>query len=105
LSRPEGPGGKPPGFAVLTSPRFERDFRALARRHPDLLALREQLLRTLRTDPANRTRRYDIVKLHDVRPGQGQYRLRLRRFRFRYDFSRATVRLHTCSLRREDTYR
>jgi hypothetical protein len=31
--------------------------------------LREQLLTILRTDPANRSRRHDIVKLQDVKPG------------------------------------
>ncbi len=92
-------------FAVLSSPRFERDFRALARRHPELLSLREQLLTILSTDPTNQSRRHDIVKLRDVRPGEGQYRLRLRRYRFRYDLSGGSVELHTCRLRREDTYR
>ena len=105
MSEPEGPAGGPPRFAVLSSPRFERDFRALAKRHAQLLPLREQLLTILRTDPANRSCRHDIVKLQDVKPGEGQYRLRLRRFRFRYDLARGTVRLHTCSLRREDSYR
>ncbi|MCH7929007.1 MAG: hypothetical protein IIA01_00710 [Proteobacteria bacterium] len=95
----------PDRFIVRTSPRFERLFRSLAKRHRDLYGLRAEVLGILSSDPYNRSRRHPIGKLAGVKPGAGQYRLRLGRWRFRYDVSGNEVMLHYCGLRREDTYR
>jgi hypothetical protein len=94
-----------PPFLIRSSSRFERLFRRLLRGHPDLRPLRNRVADILETDPYNRTRQHDILKLEGVPPGEGQWRLALGRFRFRYDISGSTVELVYCGLRREDTYR
>jgi hypothetical protein len=82
-----------PPFSVRTVPQFDR-------------LLRAEALTILRTDPYNRSRQHDSLKLTGVSPGEGgQYRLRLGRFRFRYDIQRREVILYYCGLRREGTYR
>jgi len=93
-----------PPFSVHTTPRFERAVRALLKGHPDLPTLVERATRILETDPHNRSRQHNILKLEGVAAGEGQYRLRLGRWRFRYDIARREVVVHRCGLRREDTY-
>jgi hypothetical protein len=83
-------------FVVRTTPHYERLARDLAQKHAEFLTRQEEAQQILRTDPHNRSR--------GVPQGEAQYRLRLRRFRFRYDIYGRDVVLHTCSLRREDTY-
>ena len=93
-------------FSVRIVPQFDRLLRRLSRSHPELPALFAQALDILRTDPYNRSREHNILKLTAVRPEEGgQYRLALRRFRFRYDIEGHEVVLYYCGLRREDTYR
>jgi mRNA-degrading endonuclease RelE of RelBE toxin-antitoxin system len=92
-------------FLVRTTPHFDRVFRRLNRRHADLADRYEESLTILRTDPYNRSRTHNIIKLEGISPGDGQYRLRLGRWRFRYDIYGRAVVLQRCSLRREDTYR
>lgn len=94
-----------PPFVVRTTPRFERLLRRLARGHPDLVDAYAETLTILDRDPYNRSRRHHILKLEGVPHGEGQYRLRLHRWRFRYDIVGQEMVLHSCSLRREDTYR
>lgn len=94
-----------PGFRVLVTPHFERLFRRLDKRHPDLLDTYQKAIAILRADPHNRSRTHAIKKLEGTKPGEGQYRLRLGRWRFRYDILREDVVLHYCGLRREETYR
>ncbi len=94
-----------PPFVVLTSPRFERLFRSLVKRHRELYELRDTVFGILSTDPYNRSRRHPIKKLAGVKHGAGQYRLRLGRWRFRYDVTKKKVALLYCGLRREDIYR
>lgn len=91
-------------FVVRTTPHYERLARSLARAHPDFVAHQAEVIEILRQDPLNLSWHHNILKLHGVPPGEGQYRLRLRRFRFRYDLYRRDVVLQRCSLRREDTY-
>jgi mRNA-degrading endonuclease RelE of RelBE toxin-antitoxin system len=91
-------------FEVLTTTRFDRELKKLARAHPTAADEYESVLAALSTDPYNRTRRFPIKKLEGVRPGDGQYRIRMRRFRFRYDIEGNVVFLKACSLRREDSY-
>ena len=93
-------------FVVLTTARFDRLARSLRKTHrAEFTAQFEEALAVLRADPYNRGGRHPIKKLSGVKPGEGQYRIRLRRFRFRYDIIRRDVVLHSCALRREDTYR
>ena len=94
-----------PLFSVTSTPHFERLFRKLLTGHPELRAIRDRVGEILSTDPYNRTRRYPIKKLEGVSQGEGQYRLSLGRWRFRYDIYDREVALHSCGLRREDTYR
>jgi mRNA-degrading endonuclease RelE of RelBE toxin-antitoxin system len=95
-----------PPFSVRTIPQFDRLLRRLNRQHPGLAGVYADALTVLRSDPYNRSRQHDIVKLTGVSPGEsGQYRLRVGRFRFRYDIESREVVLYYCGLRREDTYR
>jgi len=94
-----------PPFRVRTSPRVDRQARALTRRHPEFAALFGEACAILETDAYNRSGRHQIRKLVALPAGGGQFRLRLRRFRFRYDIAGDEVRLLWCGLRREDTYR
>jgi len=91
-------------FSVQTTTAFDREFRKLAKQHPDLIHHYARAITTLANDPYNRSREDDIKKLEGVAPGEGQYRLRLGRFRFRFDIAGRVVTLAACSLRREDTY-
>jgi mRNA-degrading endonuclease RelE of RelBE toxin-antitoxin system len=91
-------------FAVRAVPQFDRLLRRLAQQHPELAGVFAEALTIVRTDPYNRSRQHDILKLKGVSPGEGgQYRLR--RGRFRYDIEHREVILYYCGLRREDTYR
>jgi mRNA-degrading endonuclease RelE of RelBE toxin-antitoxin system len=92
-------------FAVRTTPHFDRLFKKLARRHTDLPERFAEAIEALKSDPYNRSRSHPIKKLEGVGQGEGQYRLRLSRWRFRYDIYGQEVVLHSCALRREDTYR
>ena len=94
-----------PAFTVLTSPHFERLFRALRKKHPVLDTLRADIVSVLSSDPYNRLGTHPIKKLTAVKKGEGQYLLRLKRFRFRYDIDENEVLLKRCDLRREDTYK
>jgi mRNA-degrading endonuclease RelE of RelBE toxin-antitoxin system len=95
----------PAGHHVETSSHFERDFRKLARRHPEVIEHFEHALGILATDPYNRTQSHPIKKLRGVPAGDGQYRLRFGRFRFRYDVVDRVVYLKAVALRSEATYR
>jgi mRNA-degrading endonuclease RelE of RelBE toxin-antitoxin system len=92
-----------PQFRVKTSPHFDRLFRKLASKHPELPGHLPSIRAILQTDPYNRTHQHPIKKLAGPQE-DGQYRLRLGRFRFRYDIAGQTVELKSCGLRREDTY-
>jgi mRNA-degrading endonuclease RelE of RelBE toxin-antitoxin system len=94
----------PAEFSVIATARFERDYRSLLKRHPDLAERYAEALPILQDDPYNRTRRHPIKKLEGVASGGGQYRFRSGRFRFRYEIVGKTVFLKYCGLRREDTY-
>lgn len=93
-----------PSFSVRTTPHFDRLLTSLTKRHRELVDRYAEALEILRTDPYNRTRRHHIKKLEGILQGEGQYRLSLGRWRFRYDIYGREVVLHSCGLRREDTY-
>jgi len=92
------------GFSVVATSHFDRLAKKLAQGHSDLAERLEEAVAMLSEDPYNRSRRFPIKKLEDVKAGEGQYRLRSERFRFRYDIEGREVVLHYCGLRREDTY-
>ena len=92
-------------FSVYVTARFERDYQALLKRHPELAADYAAVVGILSVDPYNHARKYPIKKLEQVVAGEGQYRFRSGRFRFRYDINETSVYLKYCGLRREDTYR
>jgi hypothetical protein len=94
-----------PPFSVNATPHYDRLARRLARQHPEFDGMEESARDILQTDPYNRSRRYDILKLEGIAQGEGQWRLSLGRLRFRYDIFGRQVWLFRCSLRREDTYR
>ena len=93
-----------PKFQVVTTSHFDRAFRKLARRHPQLVKAYAHIVNALQADPYNRTRSHDIKKLEGVSEGNGQYRIRAGRFRFRYDAEEQVVYLKACALRSEGTY-
>ena len=93
-----------PVYSVVTTAHFDRLLKKLAPKHPDLVERFEEAIGILSLDPHNKSRRYPIKKLTNVRAGEGQYRLRSGRFRFPYDVTAREVVLLYCGLRREDTY-
>ena len=93
-----------PMFRIETSPHFDRLFRKLAKKHPELSRYLPTIRDILETDPYNHSREHPIKKLTG-RQHAGQWRLRAGRWRFRYDIVAQTVELKYCGLRREDTYR
>src|SRR5205809_697906 len=95
----------PPSFSVFITSRFGREYRKLAKKHPELPADYEQVLAALGADPYNHSRTHAIKNLEGVPAGAGQWRIRAERFRFRYDIEGQTVFLKACSLRDEKTYR
>lgn len=92
-------------FSVGATSHLQRTLNKLKRRFPEVVEHYEEAIALLEEDPYNITRRHKIKKLEGIRSGDGQYRLRIERFRFRYDIQGKTVVLHSCKLRREDTYR
>jgi hypothetical protein len=58
----------------------------------------------LSDDPYNRSGQYQIKKLVDVRPEDGNLRLRLARWRVRFSMREQEVVIHDMGLRREDTH-
>ena len=92
-------------FSVSISKHFDRDLRRLVRRQREAVSRYAEVITVLKSDPYNTTGAYHIKKLEGVSHGSGQYRLRISRFRFRYDIFGEEVVLHSCGLRREDTYR
>jgi hypothetical protein len=59
-------------FRVLTTPAFEREFRAISRKDSALVRALEELIEILSNDPHNRSGRHKIKKLAGLKPGEGQ---------------------------------
>jgi hypothetical protein len=55
-------------FRVLTTPAFEREFRKISKRNPDLLTALEESMVILQQDPHNRSGQHQIKKLAGVKP-------------------------------------
>jgi len=90
-------------FSVLTTPAFEREFRAISKRDSALVRALEELISILSVDPHNRSGRHQIKKLAGLKPGEGQWRVRWRDYRLRYDIFGNEVVLHSFR-HRKDAY-
>jgi len=90
-------------FRVLTTPAFEREFRAISKKDSTLIRALEELIEILSNDPHNRSGRHKIKKLAGLRPGEGQWRVRWRDYRLRYDIFGSEVVLHSFR-HRKDAY-
>ncbi len=90
-------------FRVLTTPTFEREFRAISKRDAALVRALEELISILSDDPHNRSARHKIRKLAGLKPGEGQWRVRWRDYRLRYDIFGNEVVLHSFR-HRKDAY-
>jgi hypothetical protein len=82
-------------FRVLTTPAFEREFRAISKKDSALVRALEELIEILSDDPHNRSGRHKIKKLAGLKPGEGQWRVRLERLppALRYFWKRSRVAL------------
>jgi len=87
-------------YCVVASSRFERDYKALAKRHPPAIPRVEAMVAALRQDPYNRSRRYNIRKLKGGKQGEGQWRIASGDYRIRYDIFGQEVVLYSCKPRR-----
>jgi len=90
-------------FSVLTTPAFEREFRAISKRDSALVRALEELISILSDDPHNRSGQHQIKKLAGLKPGEGQWRVRWRDYRLRYDIFGNEVVLHSFR-HRKDAY-
>jgi mRNA-degrading endonuclease RelE of RelBE toxin-antitoxin system len=91
----------PQSFRTRPTPHFERELRKLTRKNPRLTAVYEKAITILEEDPHNNSRRYDIEKLEDVKPGEGEWRIREGDYRIRYDIFGRDVVLYSFRHRRE----
>jgi mRNA-degrading endonuclease RelE of RelBE toxin-antitoxin system len=90
-------------FRVLSTPAFEREFRAISKKDTALVPALEGLIAVLGDDPHNRTGRHKIKKLAGLKPGEGQWRVRWKNYRLRYDIFGNEVVLHSFR-HRKDAY-
>ncbi len=90
-------------FRVLTTPAFEREFRAISKKNSTLIRALEELIAILSEDPLNRSGRHQIKKLAGLKPGEGQWRVRWRDYRMRYDLFGSEVVLQSFR-HRKDAY-
>lgn len=88
-------------YRVDASATFERTYRKLITKHPEVRALFSIALSELEENP---TSGHGIKKLIGVRPGYGEWRIRIGAYRIRYDIYGMVVELHTIGPRK-DIYR
>jgi addiction module RelE/StbE family toxin len=88
-------------YQVLSTSRFARDYKALAKRNPQVISQVEAMVGILQQDPYNRSGRHRIKKLKSVKRGEGQWRIAVGDYRIRYDIFGKDVVLYSCKLRRE----
>ncbi|MFZ0420352.1 MAG: type II toxin-antitoxin system RelE/ParE family toxin [Candidatus Sulfotelmatobacter sp.] len=88
-------------FRVLTTPGYQRDFRAISRGRPAVVDAMEELLAILRRDPHNRGGQHQIKKLTGCKVGEGQWRIRWKEYRLRYDILGGDVVLYSFRHRKE----
>ncbi len=88
-------------FRVLSTPAFEREFRAISKKNNALLGAPEELIQAIREDPHNRSGRHKIKKLAGLQTGEGQWRIRWKDYRLRYDIVGDEVVLHSFRHRKD----
>ena len=86
---------------VVATTGFKRDVQGRSRRDRATLSVIEEIISVLEEDPFNISRRFDIKKLHGIRPGEGQWRIRTGNFRLRYDVIGKDVVLYSFRDRKE----
>lgn len=91
----------PTRYRVVTSSRFDRDYKALAKRNPQVIPRVESMVEALRQDPYNISSQHKIKKLKGVKAGEGQWRIASGEYRIRYDIFGQDVVLYSCKSRRE----
>ena len=91
----------PAVYKVVSTSRFERDYKALVKRSPQAISVVEAMVAALKQDPYNRGGHHNIKKLRGVERGEGQWRIALGEYRIRYDIFGREVVLYSCKLRRE----
>jgi mRNA-degrading endonuclease RelE of RelBE toxin-antitoxin system len=88
-------------FRVLTTPGYQRDFRAISRGHPAVIDAMDDLFAILRRDPHNRSGQRQIKKLTGCKAGEGQWRIRWKEYRLQYDILGSDVVLYSFRHRKE----
>ncbi|MBU2109834.1 type II toxin-antitoxin system RelE/ParE family toxin [Patescibacteria group bacterium] len=92
------------GFRVFTTPAFDRELKKFFKKDKTIVAIFEIVAEILRNDPINKSKRYEIKKLIDVKQREGQWRIRQRNYRVRYDIFGNKVVLQSIRDRR-DSYK
>lgn len=92
------------GFRVFTTPVFDRELKKFFKKDKTIVAIFEIVAEILRNDPINKSKRYEIKKLIDVKQREGQWRIRQRNYRVRYDIFGNKVVLQSIRDRR-DSYK
>lgn len=91
----------PSPYRVVSSSHFDRDYKALVKRNPQILHRVESMVEALRQDPYNVGREHKIKKLKGVKRSEGQWRIASGNYRIRYDIFGQDVVLYSCKTRRE----
>jgi len=91
----------PSAFQVFSTAAFDRSLKRLAKKHPGIPGVFEELLAVLQADPLNTSHRHNIKKLTAVESGDGQWRIRIGVYRLRYDVEGSRVTLHSINHRRD----
>lgn len=87
---------------VRNSPRFERNVRKLVRGNRELADLIRAAKSILSRDPMNTSQRYNIKKLTEFKPGDGQWRIAIGKYRLRDDLVGNEVIRHSIRHRRTE---
>jgi addiction module RelE/StbE family toxin len=88
-------------YRLISTPAFEKDVKVLTKRDKELYQHLTGILNSLRNDPYNINKQYDIKKLAGVEKGEGQWRIRTGNYRLRYDIYEKEVVLHSFRHRKE----
>lgn len=87
-------------FHIFVTPTFERALKKI--KDENIMNDYVEVLKILEKDPLNKTKRFNIKKLKNIKPGV--WRIRIGDYRIRYDVEEDKVILHLIS-HRKDIYR
>jgi mRNA-degrading endonuclease RelE of RelBE toxin-antitoxin system len=90
-------------FRLVYTTACKRDIKFLIGRNQEIYLQFLKLHEVLREDPYNISRKFNITKLTDTPPGEGQWRIRAGKYRLRYDIFDQAVVLYSFS-HRKDAY-